>query len=225
MLGLAVDGDGLVYACDMEKGEIARLDPRSGEVETYARGVDGGELDTPNVAVFDAAGNLYVTCSGENGHPSIVKIAPGGETALWSTELPAYPNGAVVDPEGRSLYVVEAKAERIARVPIRPDGSAGTPETFASLPDTDADGITLDSQGNLWATLYRPDGIARIDRDGVVELVIDDHLASTLNAPTNITFAGKAQDVAVIANVGGHSLLACDLGVTGQAPHYPKVGR
>jgi len=224
MLGFCVDGNGLVYACDTGKGEIARLDPSTGKVETYARGVDGGPLDTPNVAAFDAEGNLYVTCSGEDGNPSIVKIGPGGETALWTLALPGYPNGCVVSPDGGWLYVVEAKAERIARVPILDDGSAGEPETFASLPDTDADGITMDSEGSLWTTLYRPDGIVRVAADGSTELVIDDHLASTLDAPTNIAFAGENEDLAVIANVGGHALLAADFGVTGQTPHYPKVG-
>src|SRR5262249_43702555 len=211
------------YACDTGRGEIARLDPATGEVETYARGVGGDELDTPNVAAFDADGNLYVTCSGEEGNPSIVKIRPGGDTQLWTLALPGYPNGCVVSPDGTWLYVVEAKAERIARVPILDDGSAGEPETFASLPDTDADGITLDSEGSLWTTLYRPDGIVRVSRDGVAELVIDDHLASTLDAPTNIAFAGQAEDQAVIANVGGHMLLVADFGVTGQTPHYPTV--
>jgi gluconolactonase len=223
MLGFAVDGDGLVYACDYGKGEIARLDPSTGTIETYARGVGGEELDTPNVAAFDAAGNLYVTCSGEAGKPSIVRIPPRGETELWTLDLPGYPNGAVVSPDGKWLYVVEAKAERIARVPILDDGSAGEPETFASLPDTDADGITMDSEGSLWTTLYRPDGIVRVTRDGVPEMFIDDHLATTLDAPTNIAFAGQAEDLMVIANVGGHMLLAGDFGVTGQTPHYPKV--
>jgi sugar lactone lactonase YvrE len=223
MLGLCVDGNGLVYACDTGKGEIARLDPSTGKVETYARGVDGGTLDTPNVAAFDAEGNLYVTCSGEEGNPSIVKIAPGGETAVWTLALPGYPNGAVVSPDGGWLYVVEAKAERIARVPILEDGSAGEPETFASLPDTDADGITMDSEGSLWTTLYRPDGIVRVASDGSTELVIDDHLASTLDAPTNIAFAGEHEDLAVIANVGSRHLSAVDFGVSGQTPFYPKV--
>jgi gluconolactonase len=225
ILGLAVDGEGLVYACDDGKGEIARLDPATGKVETYARGVDGGSLDTPNVAAFDPEGNLYVTCSGEDGSPSIVKIAPGGRTELWTLAVPAYPNGCVVAPDGAALFVVEAKAERIAKVPILPDGSAGEPETFAVLPDTDADGITMDSEGSLWATLYRPDGIVRIAPDGSTDLVIDDHLASTLDAPTNIAFAGQDEEQAVIANVGARFLLIGDLGVKGQRLHYPRIRR
>ena len=77
MLGLAVDGGGRVYACDTERGEIARLDPRTGEISVYARGVDGIDLDTPNVMAFGPDGMAYVTCSGEDDRPEIVRITPG----------------------------------------------------------------------------------------------------------------------------------------------------
>jgi sugar lactone lactonase YvrE len=92
MLGLAVDGSGRVYACDEGRGEIARYDPTTRAIETYARGVGGEDLDTPNVAAFDASGNLYVTCSGEDDRPEIVRIRPGGTTERWTTAVPEYPN-------------------------------------------------------------------------------------------------------------------------------------
>ena len=47
MLGLAVDGRGLVYACDTADGEIARLDPANGEVTTYARGSGAATWTAP----------------------------------------------------------------------------------------------------------------------------------------------------------------------------------
>ena len=224
MLGLAVDGQGRVYACDAGKGEIARLDPSTGAVDTYARGVDGGDMDCPNVAAFGPDGALYVTCSGEEGRPEIVRTAPGGGDAeRWSTAVPAYPNGCLVTPDGGALVVVEAKAERIVRVSIGADGSAGEPETIATLPDTDADGIALDADGNYWVTLYRPDGLVRITPDGSTELVVDDHLASTLDAPTNIAWVGADLDRVVVSNVGGTTLSIADLGVAGHPLHLPEV--
>lgn len=223
MLGIAVDGRGRVYACDAGRGEIARFDPSTRVFETYARGAGGDDLDTPNVAAFDPAGNLYVTCSGEEGNAQIAVVRPGGSTQVWTRAVPEYPNGCVVTPDGSALVVVEAKAQRVVRVPIASDGSAGEPEVLAELPDTDADGLALDSDGNLWVTLYRPDGLVRISPAGNTELVVDDHLASTFDAPTNLAFCGEGRDVAVVANVGGRFLSAGDLGVTGQPLHYPEV--
>jgi len=223
LLGIALDGRGRVYACDADRGEIARLDPSTGAVETYARGVGGEELDTPNVAAFDAAGNLYVTCSGEDDRPEIVCIGPDRVTERWSTSVPGYPNGCLVTPDGSALVVVEAHAERVVRVPILPDGSAGAPTVVAELPDTDADGIALDAEGSLWVTLYRPDGLVRIRADGSVERAIDDHLATTFDAPTNIAWVGERLDLVVVANVGGRFLSIGDLGLAGQPLHYPEV--
>lgn len=223
-LGLAVDGQGRVYGCDHGKGEIARFDPSTGEHSTYGRGAGGGTLDTPNVAAFDAEGLLYVTCSGEEGRPEVVRIAPGGgEAEQWSTDVPKYPNGCLVTPDGSALIVVEAQAERIARIPILEDGSAGPAETVAILPDTDADGVAMDANGDLWATLYRPDGLVRIRPDGSTEVVVDDHLATTMNSPTNIAWVGASLDRAAVTHIGETTMLIADLGVAGQPLHSPEV--
>ena len=222
MLGVAVDGRGRVYACDAGKGEIARWDPVAGEVATYARGVDGGDMDCPNVATFGPDGSLYVTCSGEDDRPEIVRISPGGEhVERWTDATPGYPNGALVTPDGSALVVVEAHRQRVVTLPILADGSAGPPSLVAALPDTDPDGIALAADGAYWVTLYRPDGLVRIDPAGEVEVVVDDHLASTFDAPTNIAWAGGGLDRAVIANVGDTFLSIADVGVAGMPLHLP----
>jgi len=223
MLGIAVDGHGRVYACDVDRGEIARIDPTTGAISVYARGVDGIDLDTPNVMAFGPDGMSYVTCSGEDDRPEIVRITPGGHTETWTTEVPAYPNGCLVTPGGDALVVVEAKAERLVLVPIRSDGSAGAPQVIAELPDTDADGVGLAADGSYWVTLYRPDGLLRVTADGAVETVVDDHLASHFDAPTNIAWIGSSLDRAVVANVGANHLSIADVGVSGHPLHYPEV--
>lgn len=224
MLGIAVDGLGRVYACDAGKGEIARWDPVTDAVSTYARGAGGEDMDCPNMAAFGPDGFLYVTCSGEDGRPEIVRVAPGGERVeRWTDAVPGYPNGALVTPDGTALVVVEAHEQRVVRVPILADGSAGGPAVVAEIPDADPDGIALAADGAYWVTLYRPDGLVRIDPAGAVDLVVDDHLASTLDAPTNIAWVGERLDRAVIANVGDSFLSIGDLGVAGAPLHLPLV--
>jgi gluconolactonase len=222
MLGVAVDGRGRVYACDDGKGEIARWDPLTGEVATYARGVGGRDMDCPNVAAFGPDGSLYVTCSGEEGRPEILRIAPGGgRVERWTDAVPGYPNGALITPDGSALIVVESHQQRLVRVTIQADGSPGDVSVIASLPDTDADGIALAADGALWVTLYRPDGLVRIAPDGTSEVVVDDHLAQTFDAPTNLAWVGASLDRVVIANVGDTFLSIGDVGVTGHPLHYP----
>lgn len=223
MLGLAVDGSGRVYACDAGHGEIVRCEPETGRLETYARGPDDETLDTPNMLAFGPDGSLYVTCSGEDGHPGVVRVTPGGASGLWTDAVPGYPNGCAVTPSGDALLVVEGHAQRVVRVPILADGRAGPVEAVVELPDTDPDGVALDEEDHLWVTLYRPDGLVRVDPDGRVVLRVDDHLASTVDAPTNLAFVGDDLGVAVIANVGDRFLSRVDLGVRGRPPHRPEV--
>jgi gluconolactonase len=222
MLGIAVDGKGRVYACDDGNGEIARIDPKTRKIETFARGVGGVELDEPNVAAFGPDGSLYVTCSGGGGNPEIVRIRDG-VTERWCDQVVEYPNGMAVLPAGEAMLVIESQAQRIARLSIGADGSAGTTTTFAELPDTDADGLALDAEGHVWATLYRPDGLVRVDPGGNEVLRIDDHLATTFDAPTNVAFVGDGLRRAVVANVGDRFLLWADLDVAGASLHYPEV--
>jgi gluconolactonase len=224
MLGVTVDGRGRVYACDAGKGEIARWDPDVHAVSTYARGVGGEDMDTPNVAAFGPDGSMYVTCSGEDGRPEILRVAAGGSTVeRWTDAVPGYPNGALVTPDGDALIVVEAHEQRVVRVPIRADGSAGGPEVVATLPDTDPDGIAMAADGSLWVTLYRPDGLIRISPDGDADVIVDDHLATTFDAPTNLAWVGPSLDRVVVANVGDTFLSIADIGVSGTTPHRPPV--
>jgi gluconolactonase len=226
MLGLAVDGRGRVYACDAGNGEVVRWDPAGG-LEVVCRGPGGATLDTPNMLAFDALGALYVTCSGEErGEPSVVRVVPGAEAGaepeVWIDGFMEYPNGCAVSATGDLLYVVDSHGQSVFAIAIGSDGRSGPPQSVASLPDTDADGVALDADGALWVTLYRPDGIVRIAADGSVETMVDDHLAQTFDAPTNLVFVGPELDRVVIANVGDRFLSVGDLGVRGQPLHYPS---
>jgi gluconolactonase len=221
MLGVAVDGRGRVYACDAGNGEVVRWDPAVG-LEVVCRGPGGAALDTPNMLAFDPRGVLYVTCSGEEGAPSVMRVAPvAGEAEVWVDAFMEYPNGCAVSAGGDVLYVVDSHGQSVFAIPIEEGGGSGTPQSVASLPDTDADGVALDADGDLWVTLYRPDGVVRIGRDGAVRTVVDDHLAQTFDAPTNLVFVGPQLDRVVIANVGDRFLSVGDLGVRGQPLHYP----
>ena len=73
---------------------VNRITP-AGEVEVYSNGTDDLPMVVPNYPVFDDAGNLFVSDSGDwelcNGR--IYVIRPSGETELAFPDYLAFPNG------------------------------------------------------------------------------------------------------------------------------------
>lgn len=225
VLGMAVDEVGRVYACDWHRQEVVRVDAASGEVETYTKGAPELPLDDPNSPVFADDGTMYVTGS-EN--PAIFRVAPGGETTVWTTAIGGYPNGVTLTPSGDALVVAQShpadfEGGRVWRIPIEPDGAAGAPEVMAELFHTVPDGVAHDVDGNCYVAHYTPDRIDRIRPDGTVETVVEDWEAVHLNAPTNIAFCGSDLEFVVAACVGEEFLAIADLGVRGSPLRRPRL--
>jgi sugar lactone lactonase YvrE len=222
--GLALDGRGNVYACDMGRAEVVRMDP-TGAVETYSSGTPERPLRVPNWAAFDDVGNLYVTDSGEWGSDDgvIFKVEPGGRTGVWTTALPRFPNGLCLTSRGDSLYVIESRGRAIWRVPILEDGAAGAPEPFAELPGSQPDGVAIDSQGIVYVGCYRPDRIYRITPQGEAEVLAEDPDGVVLNQPANLAFVGPRLDRLVVSSLGGWSLMIADVEAAGASLRYPRL--
>ncbi len=223
VLGMAVDAIGRVYACDWHRQEVVRVDATSGEVETYTKGAPELPLDDPNSPVFADDGTMYVTGS-EN--PAIFRVAPGGETTVWTTAIGGYPNGVTLTPSGDALVVAQShpadfEGGRVWRIPIEADGAAGAPEVMAELFHTVPDGVAYDVDGSCYVAHYTPDRIDRIRPDGTVETVVEDWEAMHLNAPTNIAFCGSDLEFVVAACVGEEFLAIADLGVRGSPLRRP----
>ncbi len=226
ILGVAVDGAGRVYACDPGNEAVMRINPGSGSVEQYSAGTAELPMRLPNALAFDDVGNLYVTDSGEylEDDGVVYRVAPSGETTVWTREASGYPNGCCLTGDGNALLVVESYGPGVVRVPIGADGSAGPLERVVELPGTVPDGIALDAAGRLYITCYRPDRLYVLTPGGDPEVLADDPHGAFLNAPTNIAFAGEALDRMVVANVGEWHLLIGEPGSVGLALRYPLLG-
>jgi gluconolactonase len=223
-LGIAADAASNLYVCDMGVKAVVRIAP-DGAATTYSRGAEDEPLTVPNFPVFDAGGNLYVSNSGGwaagNGH--IQRIDAAGGATVWSRQAKGFTNGLALSPDGRFLYVVESSPPLISRIEIRADGSAGAYGVVAELPETVPDGIAFDAAGTLYVACYAPDRIYRIPPGGAPEILFDDWARMSLNAPTNLTFAGDRLDRLLISSLGGYSLMSVDLGVRGARLHYPRL--
>jgi gluconolactonase len=225
MLGLATDGAGRLYGCDVGRREVVRVDPSRGGIEVYSRGSADRRMVNPNWPVFDADGNLYVTDSGtwKGDDGCLFRIDPAGRTEVWSTGSTNFPNGACLDAGGDALLVLESLTPALVRLPVGPDGSAGRREVVAELPDTVPDGVCLDEDGTAYVCCYRPDRVLAV-RDGRVEVFADDPQGTLLSAPTNGVFAGTDRRTLVVGNLGRWHLSACEPGPRGLPLHHPEVG-
>jgi len=223
LYGITVDGGGNVYGCDMGRGEIVRIDP-SGTVTTYSRGTDEHPLRVPNFAAFDDAGVLYVTDSGDWGADDglVFRVAPGGESTVWSDAVTAFPNGCCLGAGGDALLVIESHTRRVLRVPMETDGSAGVPELAADLTGSQPDGIALASDGTMFVGCYRPDRVWRIPAGGEPEVWFEDPDGVVLNQPANPVFIGDGLGRLLLSSLGGWSLVTTDPDVTGLPLRYPS---
>ena len=84
ILGMAHDAHCNLYACVDRLAGVYRITP-DGEVSLYAGGNAGQKMRLPNYPVFDDAGNLFVSDSGDWGMKNgwIWRIRPGGEAEIW----------------------------------------------------------------------------------------------------------------------------------------------
>ena len=224
VLGLAFDGNGRLYACDLDRHEVVRVNVQSGEVESYSSGTAGLRMRTPNYPAFDDEGNLYVTDSGEwhSNDGLIFKVAPGGETVEWTRQAHRFPNGCCMSLEGDALYVNESTLPGLSRVPINTDGSAGELEVVAELPVV-PDGVQLAEDGTILVSCYRPDRIYALRPGRDPEVLVDDPEGTLIAAPTNVAFGGEELDRLFVASLGRWHLAVGDVGMRGARLRYPTV--
>ena len=215
-LGVAFDHAGGLLVCDSVRAAVLRLAPGASELDVISEGADGAPLRLPNACAVDAAGAVYVTDSRAQGDPGpgVFRIDPHGATELWCDAPIHFANGVALTADGSALLVVESWERRLLSIPIRGDGTAGSPEVVAELAGTVPDGVAVAADGSIWVSCYEPSQIVRIDPAGGVAVVAADPDAHVLCHPTNIAFRGEQL---VAANLGRWHLSVLDAGVGGVA--------
>ncbi len=227
MLGLAVDGRGTVYAAlgsfDAATHGVWKVSP-DGTAKRLAA-LDPSGL--PNALAFDDRGNLFVS---DSFLGAIWRVPRGSDqAALWAQDplLAGDPvNGigfganGVAFREG-ALYVGNTNEGTVVRIPVRSDGSAGTPAVWVRDPQLHgADGLQFDTQGDLYVTT---DGLgnslARVDpRRSVTTLAGAD---DGLDYPASIAFGQGPLDHSELfiadlgQNFGRPAVMGAEVGVTG----------
>lgn len=224
ILGMAHDADCNTYACVDRLAGVYKITP-GGEVSVHARGNAGQKMRVPNYPVFDDAGNLFVSDSGDFGARNgwIWRIRPDGQAEIWDRSAKGFTNGMCLSADGRRLYVVESSPPLISSLEIRPDGSAGERKVVVELPRQVPDGVALDRDGDLYIAMYNPNIIYRCTAKGELVTLYDDWEQLNLVAPTNIAFGGPDLSTLIIASLCGWAVHTAPMAVPGLRLRYPKL--
>lgn len=183
--GIALEPGGTFLLADLgaDLGGVFRLHP-GGEVEPVVAELDGRPFPPTNYVHRDEAGRLWITVSTRRVPRSLgyrpdvddgfIVLVDAKGVRLVADGL-GYTNECLTSPDGRFLYVNETFTRRLSRFPIRADGSLGPKETVAVFGvGTYPDGLTFDAEGGVWVTSIVSNRVIRVDRDGGLEVVIED---------------------------------------------------
>ena len=143
-----------------------------------------GKPARPNDIAVDRAGGVYVTITSRD---EVLYVDSRGDVRVATTAV-ASPNGLILSPDQRVLYVADYRGKAIARLPIVSPGKLGQSQRFAEMDDGDAlgaDGMTIDREGNVYCA-----GATAVWIWSDQGLLLDQLECPT--RPINATFGGKA---------------------------------
>lgn len=149
--GMVFDSQWRLIAC--ETGRVTRTDMKTGDIEVLA---EGDPLKQPNDVTFDSKGRIYFT---DPEGKAVYRIDPDGSMSrILSTPDVQLPNGIVISPDDRTLYLVESNmleengARMIRAYDLSGNGTVNNMRVFHNFfPGRSADGIAVDSKGNVYA--------------------------------------------------------------------------
>lgn len=151
--GLKIHRDGRAFVADHRRG-IMQLDFASGAVTPVLEEVRREGFKGTNDLVFAENGDLYFTDQGQTGLQDasgrVYRLRASGEVDLLLSNVPS-PNGLVLAPDERALYVAVTRANQVWRLPLHPDGTTSKVAAFITLSGGLAgpDGLAIDREGGL----------------------------------------------------------------------------
>lgn len=207
LLGIALDGDGRIYACDTKSRVVWQVSADGHRI--FSQGTSARPMVNPNWGVFSSTGIYYVSDSGHwKRNDGVVYRVDGvrGGTEVWLEHARHFPNGLALHPDGEHLYIVESTLPGISRVRIAPTGEPRDYAVVLRLERTVPDGIAFDRDGGLYIGYYRPDRIDYWPGHGSAEVFAEDWQGTVISAPTNLAFGGADGRDLVFASLGRWSL-------------------
>jgi len=165
--GLLLDPQGRLIACEGGLFErpgvkvqgtprVTRTDLQTGKIDVIASAYEGKPFQAPNDITIDSKGRLYFT---DLAGVAVYRIDTSGAVArILAAPDVQRPNGIQVSPDDTKLYLIEANqaqggARLIRAYDLQPDGTVRNMRVHYDFsPGRSADGMSIDTQGNLYAS-------------------------------------------------------------------------
>ncbi len=152
--GLFFTPAGALVACEGGNRRVTRTD-FSGKFEVLTDKWEGKKFNSPNDIAPDGHGGFYFSDprygkgeAREIDVEAVYYIDRGGKASQVAADL-VKPNGLILSPDGKRLYVADPGAEKTYVYDIEGPGKIGNKREFASV---GSDGMTVDKLGNIYVT-------------------------------------------------------------------------
>ncbi|QDY43773.1 SMP-30/gluconolactonase/LRE family protein [Candidatus Pantoea soli] len=164
----------------------------------------------------DSRGNLYFTDQGQTGlhDPTgrVYRLSPQGKLDLLLDNCPS-PNGLVLSPDERLLYVAMTRGNCIWRVPLQRDGSVTkVGQFFTSYGPSGPDGLAMNEQGEL---LIANPGLGRVWRLNTLGEPVEIITSPAGRSTTNLCFGGADRRQLFITESVTSTILHCQMTTPG----------
>ncbi|WP_326816118.1 SMP-30/gluconolactonase/LRE family protein [Streptomyces sp. NBC_01763] len=177
--GNTLDRQGRLVTCEQGNRRVTRTEA-DGTVTVLADRYAGKRLNSPNDSVVRSDGTIWFSdpdfgitsdyeghrAESEIGACNVYRIDPATGDVHLAADGFAGPNGVILSPDEKRLYVSDSRAARIQMFDIREDGTLSDGKVFAEgRGNVRFDNIRFDDEGRLWAAAlddsvhcYHPDG-------------------------------------------------------------------
>ncbi|GME50556.1 Gluconolactonase precursor [Neofusicoccum parvum] len=213
--GMAIEGDGFLivadykqvrtpldsltpedrYRYDVNEQGLLRFDPSNQSISPHLTRRNLERFKGPNDLVVSSNNELFFTDQGQTGITdptgAVYRLSSGGKLdCLVSNGVS--PNGLVLSPDERFLYVAMTRANAVWRLPLNADGSTTKAGVFfQSFGNAGPDGLAMDEEGSLFVCHPSLGCVFVVDKDGIPKARIVSATDGGGRNLTNCTFGGK----------------------------------
>lgn len=226
------DGEpnGMKFLSDTEllitdyKNGLMRLNIQTGKITPYLLRRNSERFKGVNDLVLDAQGNIYFTDQGQSGlhDPTgrVYRLRPNGQLDVLLNNVPS-PNGIVLSPDEKVLFVAVTRGNCVWRAPIMADGSVvKVGQFFTSYGTSGPDGLAMDQAGNLVVANPGLGYVWVLNKRGEPIMVINSPRGQVL---TNIAFGGPDHQTVYCTESGSGSILMARMPEPGMALHRMPI--